>query len=134
MFDFTHIVDFIFKKQSDYKKLSSEDKEKFFFIINRKLARKYPVHAQFFNKKSIDKSNALDIWYHFFVKQGAKGIPNWYWGNKNKSKKEKSILKKEEYIKICNIFDVTNKEIDFLIQNYPKYILELSKKIRIFDK
>ena len=134
MFDFTHIVDFIFKNQSDYKKLSNEDKEKFFFIINRKLARKYPKHAQFFNNKNIDKSNALDLWYYFFLKKGAKGIPSWYWGNKKKTKKEKPLISKEECVTVCNLFDVTEKEIDFLIQNYPEYILELSKKIRIFNK
>lgn len=134
MFDFTHIVDFIFKKQSEYKRLSNEDKEKFFFIINRKLARKFPIHAQFFNKKNIDKSNALDIWYYFFVKKGTNGIPTWYWGNKKKKEKENELIKKDDILLLCNFYNLKENDINFLIKYYPEYILEETKKIKKFNK
>ena len=133
MFDFTHIIDFIFKKQSDYKKLSNEDKEKFFFIINRKMARMYPVHAQFLNKKYIDKSNSMDIWFNFFVKKGSNGIPNWYWGSKKKTTKEKSIIKKDEIEFLKKLYDIKENDIQFLIDFFPEELLQEVKKIRKFD-
>ena len=51
-YDLKHITDFIFTNKSEYENLSHKDKEDFFFIINRKFARKYPKHAKFLNKKS----------------------------------------------------------------------------------
>ncbi len=132
MYDFTHIVDFIFKNKNEYKKLSNEDKEKFFFIINRKFARAFPTHAQFFNKKSIDKSNALDIWYQFFIKKGIKGIPSWYWTPK-KSAKEKSIATKNEIEFLMNFYDIKENDVKFLIQHHREEVIEELKKYRKFE-
>lgn len=133
MYDFTHIVDFIFKNKNEYKKLSNEDKEKFFFIINRKFARVFPLHAQLFNDKSIDKSNALDIWYHFFIKKGVKGIPGWYWVPKKSSKKEKSIATKKEVEYLMNFYDIKENDVEFLIEHYKEDVIEELKKYRKFE-
>ena len=65
MYDLKHVVDFIFKDKENYEKLSDKDKEDMFFIINRKFSRGLPQHSFFFNKKHIDKSSAMDMWYYF---------------------------------------------------------------------
>lgn len=129
-YDLKHITDFIFINKSEYENLSHEDKEKFFFIINRKFARKFPKHAKFLNKKSIDKSIALDIWYYFFVKQRINGIPEWYWF-KQKTNKEKTFLKPEETDFFINFYDITEKDINFIEKNYPD---ELKEEVKIFKK
>jgi hypothetical protein len=133
MYDFTHVVDFIFKKKDDYKKLSAEDKERNFFIINRKFARAFPVHAQFFNNKNIDKSNSLDIWYQFFIKKRTQGIPDWYWF-KQTTKKEKSLISKDDFEFLMTFYDIKERDVDFLIEYYPEDVLEEIKKYHKFDK
>jgi hypothetical protein len=105
MYDFTHIVDFIFKKKEEYRKLSADEKEKNFFIINRKFARGFPTHAQFFNNKSIDKSTALDVWYQFFIKKRTTDIPSWYWF-KQSVKKEKSLITKDDTEFLMKFYDI----------------------------
>jgi len=133
MVDLTHITKFIFEDKSDYKKLTDEDKEKFFFIINRKLARAYPKNAQYFNIKGADKASAMDIWYQFFIKKRTIGIPDWYWGKK-KEAKEKAIATKDEIQYLMNFYDIKERDVDFLIQYYPDDVTEELKKYRKFEK
>ena len=133
MYDFTHIIDFIFKDKEGYKKLSDEDKEKFFFIINRKFARAFPKHAQYFNNKNIDKASALDIWYNFFIKKRAQGIPTWYWF-KQTIKKEKFPYNNEEVEFLTNFYSITKKDLNFLIEYFPIDVEEEIKKFKKFNK
>ena len=133
MFDFTHIVDFIFKSKNEYAKLSDEDKEKNFFIVNRKFARSYPTHAQFFNKKGMDKASAMDIWYQFFIKMRTNGVPSWYWGPK-KTPKEKPLISKDEKEFLKEFYVIKDKDVDFLVKYYPDDVLEEVKKYKKFEK
>lgn len=132
-YDLRHIGDFIFKQKEQYKKLTDEDKEKFFFIMNRKFARQYPKHAQFFNNKNMDKSSALDIWYHFFIKQRTTNIPNWYWF-KLSGKREKNILKKEEEEFLLDFYQFRKNDLKFLIKYFPEEIKNDIKKFKKFNK
>ena len=132
-YDLRHIGDFIFKYKDKYKDLSDEDKEKFFFIMNRKFARRYPKHAQFFNYKNMDKSSALDVWYHFFIKQRTMDIPSWYWF-KLSGKKEKSILKKEEVEFFLEFYDLKRDDLNFLIEHHSEELTDEVKKFRKFNK
>jgi len=132
-YDIRHIGDFIFKQKDQYKNLSDDDKEKFFFIMNRKFARQFPKHAQFFNNKGMDKSSALDIWYYFFIKQRTTDIPYWYWF-KLSNKKEKSILKKEEEDFFLEYYELKQNDLEFLIKYYPDELTEEVKKFKKFNK
>ncbi len=58
MAEITDVANAIFKFKNDWiytndrKKVSDEDKEKFFFIFNRYFSKKYPQKAQLLNLKS----------------------------------------------------------------------------------
>jgi len=132
-YDIRHIGDFIFKQKDQYKNLTDEDKEKFFFIMNRKFARQFPKHAQFFNNKNMDKSSALDVWYHFFIKQRTTDIPKWYWF-KLSGKKEKSLLNKEEVDFFLEFYQIKRDDLDFLIKYFPEELAEEVKKFKKFNK
>lgn len=133
MYELKHVVDFIFKDKHRYKDLSDKDKETFFFIINRKFARKFPKQAQFLNKKSIDKASAMDIWYMFFYKQRTINVPQWWWF-KQESHKEKSLLKNEEKDYISKLYNLSENDIYFLEKNFPDELLEEIKKYKKFNK
>ena len=132
-YDMQHVMDFIFTKKEEYKKLSQKDKEDNFFIVNRKLAREYPKQAQFLNNKIVDKASAMDIWYMFCIKKRIHGTPSWYWF-KQTNKSDKSSLKKEEKEYILNMYDITILELNFLEKYYPEEIKEEIKKFKKFNK
>ena len=129
-YDLKHVTDFIFSDKSSYDKLSCEDKESLFFIVNRKFTRRYPKHAKLLNNKSIDKPSALDIWYYYFIKIRLNGIPKWYWF-KQKTKKDKSILKSDERDYYLKQYDISDKDLDFIEKNYTN---ELKEELKLYKK
>ena len=134
MYELKHVVDYIFKDKQNYKNLSDEDKEKFFFIVNRKFARKYPKHAQFFNQKGFDKASALDIWYNFFIKERTLNVPEWYWFKQISSKKEKSFLSKEESEYLLKIYNISENDLYYIEKNYTDELKDEVKKFKKFNK
>jgi hypothetical protein len=127
--DFKQIVDRIFINRDKYWEISDEDKEKNFFIINRKFARKYPQIAQFFNFKSVNKSDAMDRWY--FVFENSNRIPFWYWGNK--SKKEKKKYLPESDVEMLRVrLDLKESDIKFLYEYYNSELNDYIKKIKSY--
>lgn len=127
--DFIQIIDFIFKNKNDYKKIDDIDKEENFFIINRKFSLKYPLHANLFNNKFIDKASALDFWHVYFSK--TKGIPGWYW-SKSKKEKEKKLFSGPERKLLMQYHEISEKDLDFLIKNNIDEVKEELKKIKRF--
>jgi len=129
--DFIQIVDCIFKNKDNYKKLEDQDKDDNFFIINRKFSLKFPLHANLFNKEGIDKSSALDVWFEFFRKN--KGVPGWYWA-KNPKEKEKRIIPNADRKLIIQYCEISEKDADFLINNYLDEVKDEIKTIKRFKK
>lgn len=138
-YEFTHIVNFLFKTRDKYENLSDEDRERLFFIVNRSFAREFPIHAEFFNKKKIDKSNAMDIWLGFCHKKRFNNIPKWWsWGKpKFKTKTTKSIstiIKKDEIKYLAEFYDISEEDVLYLVENHTAEIKEEVKKLRKFNK
>jgi len=133
-YEFTHIIDFMFKNKEKFINVSDIDKERNFFIINRKLAREYPDHAEFFNTKNSDKATALDIWFSFFHKNRTNNIPKWYWFKKNKTESISSIIKKDEIKYIMEFYDIEESDVMYLIRNHTDDIKLFVKKLRKFNK
>jgi len=132
--DFMQTVDIIFgnrRSKSDWKKLSDEDKETNFFIINRKFAVKYLKQAQYFNSRSIDKASALDMWYLFF--RNTKGTPYWYWAKSNGSKKEKSKISGPDSVLLMERFELSDTDYDFLYKYHLEDLQYELKKLKRFE-
>lgn len=127
------VGDYLFKQKNKYDELTNEDKETFFFIMNRKFARQYPKHAQFFNNKIVDKASAMDIWYQFFIKKRINYIPQWYWFKMTK-KTDKSILKKEQADFFKEFYDIRNEDLAFIEEHYIEELKLEVKKFKKFNK
>jgi len=134
MYEFKHVTDFIFKKKSEYKKLSDEDKEKTFFMVNRKLARGMPYFAEFLNKKSMNRATSMDIWFNYFVKKRFVDVPKWFYFKLGGKTKKKSSLKPDEREFLMNILDIEERDIVFLLEYYPDDVKAELKKFRKFNK
>lgn len=133
--DFITISNVIFKEKekNKYKFITDEDKEKNFFILNRKFAYKDIKKAQFFNNKNISKPSSLDVWFNIF--SNTTNIPNWYWQSKTKKiKKITSKFKKEELEDLKFRYNLNDIDMDFLILYYEENLKQTIKKLKKFKK
>lgn len=114
-----------------YDMLTDNDKESNFFIVNRYLAKKYPMQSQYFNKYTQDKATAMDIWNLIIKKE--KMIPFWFWKGPTKIVEPKvkdwkiiyEILQDDlslsDMILLCDLFE---KEV----KDEIKYQIDLKKE------
>ena len=126
--DFKDIVNCVFINKNKYSEITDEDKEKNFFIINRKFSRSYPKVSQFFNNKSIDKCDAVDRWFVFF--ENEKRIPQWYWGNKNKRQKSNNISN-SKILLMMEKLGLSENDVLFLNKYYKEDLDKEIKKYKI---
>ena len=119
----------IFTNKNNWKNISDEDKERFFFIFNRYFAKKYPEKSQLLNLKIIDKVSALDLWYHFMLN---KPYPNWFWSKSEKA--EKSDISEKEYKLLLLNLKIKDIDLDYLIQHHIDFIKEELKYYKDLEK
>lgn len=120
----------MFNNRNDYKYVTDEQKDKFFFIINRNMSKKYPYLAQLVNDKSVNKSTAMDLWFNFMYD---KPYPKWFWSKSDKVSNKSGISEKEKNI-LLQKFDIKQEELDILISKYHEEFTEELKYIRELNK
>jgi len=131
--DFISLGNIIFKEKNKYKFITDDDKEKNFFILNRKFAYKDIKKAQFFNNKNVSKPSSLDIWFAIFC--NTTNIPGWYWQTKvKKSTKVKPKFKKEDMLDLMKRYNLNEKDIDFLILYHEDELKETITRVKKFQK
>ncbi len=109
----------MFQNRNNWKHITSDQKQKYFFIFNRLLSKKYPNQSQLLNMKSINKSIGLDLWFYFME---GKPYPKWFW---SKSQKSEQILSDDDFKILFKKFNLDKKEdLNFLAKNYPSLIEE----------
>ena len=106
-------------KKDEWNKVTDEDKEKFFFIINRLMSKKYKEKSQLFNLKTINKVSSMDVWHHFILTQP---YPNWFWSKGDKA--DKSEMPEKDYKALLKILQIKDIDLDYLIDKYPEFIKE----------
>jgi hypothetical protein len=119
----------IFTNKNNWKNISDEDKERFFFIFNRYFSKKYPEKSQLLNLKVIDKVSALDLWYHFMLN---KPYPNWFWSKSEKG--VKSDISEKEYKLLLLNLKIKDIDLDYLIEHHIEFIKEELKYYKDLDK
>jgi len=119
MAELIEVVNTLIKNKKNWVNILDDDKEQFFFIINRLLSKKYPEKAQLLNHKNIDKATALDTWYYFMMD---KPYPNWFWSKSNKESKKE--INKTDYKLLLEKLKIKDIDLDFLIENNIDFIKE----------
>jgi hypothetical protein len=121
----------IFQNRGNWKFVTDEMKDKYFFIFNRYFSKKYPQEAQLFNSKWINKSIGLDLWYHFM---SDKPYPNWFWSKSKKEKMNDKNISDSDFGLLMDKFGLNKKEdLIYLIENFPNIVeeeLKYYKKIK----
>ena len=131
--DFITLANIIFKNKDKYKFVSDEEKEESFFKLNRKFAFKDIKKAQFFNNKNIDRASSIDVWYQIFYKT-TNGTPSWWWKTKQIIKQNKSDFTSAEIKMIKKVYDINNKDVEFLIKFFNEKLKKDIEKLKNFKK
>jgi len=110
----------MFKNKKDWKLVTDEQKEQFFFIINRYFSKKYPDYAQLMNKKQTNKIIGMDLWFEFMKD---KPYPKWFWSKAKEDSSKKEFTDKELF-ELQKKLDLKKDEIDFLIKHHKDEVIE----------
>lgn len=108
------------KNKEDWEYVTDEQKEKYFFIVNRNFSKKYPDLSQLFNLKSIDKVTAMNLWYEFMID---KPYPGWFWSKADKND-NKSEIGDKDYQSLLLTLQIKDIDLDYLIINNKDFIKE----------
>jgi hypothetical protein len=119
------VTNVMFKNHSDWKYVTDDQKNKYFFIINRLLSKKYPVISQLLNDKLIDYTVGMNLIFQFMKD---KPYPKWFWSKTEKNKD--SSFSDEELTLIKNNFEFNDSELDFLLKFHPDDIKEEIKYLK----
>lgn len=128
------LIKIMFEDPKAYKKVTSGDKKKHFFMINRRMAIKYPLQADVLQHLKVDEISVVDFWQNFLTKIYKKKTPYWMFTKgikKTKELKEKKTNIKENTIKnyaIRHGYDI--KAVREALEFFPK---EMKKLLIIFE-
>jgi hypothetical protein len=118
MAELIDITNIILLKKGDWSKITNEEKEKNFFIINRYLSKKYLLQAQLLNTKGMDKVLGMNLWFHFMK---TKPYPKSFW---SKSNLEKSLIAKKDYNMLLSELNIKPDDLNYLIDKNIDFIKE----------
>ena len=120
----------MFQERKNWKFVTDEQKESFFFIFNRYFSKKYPYLSQLLNDKTTDKVSGRDGWFYFME---GKTYPKWFWSKSEKSKDD-SLFTEKEVNSLLNKFDIKQEELDLLITYHLDEVKEELKYIKDGEK
>jgi hypothetical protein len=122
---------------SQYKKVSDKEKQRNFFIVNRRLAIKYPVQACRLSFNGINPMYAVDCWYAITKKLAVahKRKPQWLWLKLAKAKKEKELKitnRAKEFYMDAN--GISEKEFNLALKYEPIKMQDYLKQVENYLK
>jgi len=120
----------MFQERKNWKFVTDEQKELFFFIFNRYFSKKYPQLSQLLNDKTTDKVAGMDLWFHFMED---KPYPKWFWSKSEKSKDD-SLFTEKEVNSLLSRFDIKKEELYLLIKYHLDDVKEELKYIKDGEK
>jgi hypothetical protein len=128
------ILKVIFEKPDEWKNVSSNDKSKNFFILNRRFAINYPLQANILQYLKINPIDVIDFWQHFLRKSYNK-TPFWIYTKGVKKtqeiKEKKTNLSKDLIDQYCKVYNIDKKTIRDALEFYPN---EITQEIKQFEK
>ena len=131
LFDITKII---FEKPNEWESVTTGEKKKYYFVINRIFSIQFPMQANVLQHLNINQAGVIDFWQHFMRKQ-YKRTPSWmYTKGVKKSKQEKeqklNVSEKliDEYVKRMNI---DKKSIYDSLEFFPDLMIA---ELKFFEK
>jgi len=127
MAEITDVANAMFKSRNR-NIISTEDKERFFFIFNRYFSKKYPEKASLLNLKATDKAAAMDIWFAFMKTEP---YPDWFW---SKSPKQEKAIPEKEYRSLLRHLKIKEQDLDYILERFPEFAKEELAYLKKLEK
>lgn len=122
MTEFFDIIKIIFTDPLKYKEISKGEKQKNYFLLNRRFAIQFPMQANALQHLKINQSAVIDFW-QMFLRRQYKYMPNWMYTKgvkKAQEVKEKKLTVNNEVIKeYCKYFKIDPKSVRDALEYYP---------------
>lgn len=126
--DFKGIVTIMFSQKRSWVDVTDADKEAFFFIFNRFMAKKYPEQANTFNTKGVDKASAMDVWFEALRKDTYP--PPCFWRGPTK-RKDPPI---KEWQVVQDFWKVGLDDMYLLCEMFPKDVKAEIARLKLINE
>jgi hypothetical protein len=113
-----------------WKEVSSHDKSRNFFMINRMMGIAFPLQSNAFNNTKIDPVSVVDYWKETLSTK-YKAPPGWFFTSTKKKEKSVSFSPEEDVSEFIRFrYEISSREIKDLGKYFPKEFKEFSKSIK----
>jgi hypothetical protein len=138
MIELFDLIKIIFTNPEKYKEITRGEKQKNYFIINRRFAINFPLQANALQHIKINQAAVIDFWQRFLRKQ-YKFVPGWIYTKgvkKTQEIKEKKLNVSDNLItEYAKYFQIDRKSILDALEFYPeKMIYELKQFEKILNQ
>ena len=134
LFEFIKII---FTNPLEYSSISSGEKRKYFFILNRRFAIQYPLQANVLQHLKINQNAVIDFWQTFLRKKYT-FVPGWMYTKgvkKTQDIKEKKLTVSNELIReYCKYFKIDSKSVRDALEFFEKEMVTELKQFEIMLK
>ena len=129
--DFSTATKALFENKELYKQFTKEDKEKNFFIINRYMAKKWPLMSQELNSKNLPKDICLDVWNGVIKQQKT---PFWFWKSTKLEDKWPNGFKDKEVKFLMKHYNIDKQSILIILEHHKEEVKECLKYFEALEK
>jgi len=137
MTEFFDIIKIIFTDPIKYKTISKGEKQKNYFILNRRFAIQFPMETNALQHLKINQSAVIDFWQTFLRKKYT-FVPGWMYTKgvkKTQDIKEKKLTVSNELIReYCKYFKIDSKSVRDALEFFEKEMVTELKQFEIMLK
>ena len=134
MREFFDIIKIIFTDPQEYKKILKSEKQKMFFLLQRRFSINFPLEANALQHLKINQSAVID-WWQSFLRQKYKFIPGWMYikGVKKTEeiKEKKTNINNNLINEYCRLHKIDRKTIEDALLHFNK---EIVAELKEFEK
>jgi hypothetical protein len=118
----------------EYNTIHSKEKAKHSFMVNRRSAINFPIHAAFLSMNNLNSFGIVEFWKRFLT-SSSKSYPKWMYTKtaEKKKTKEKSLddFDNETISKFCKLYNFDIKNVKEAFEIFPN---ELYLELNTFQK
>lgn len=137
------ILNSLFSDKEYIENLTKESIRQNIFMINRRLAIKFPLQAQAFNKSKVNPVDVLKFWSSFLYNNSRP--PGWIYtagAVKSQAKKDaKKEISKSLINQYCNRYNISVKDIETSLKFFKEETIdelknfeELNKQLKSYEE
>jgi len=134
MREFFDIIKIIFTDPIEYKEITKGEKQKMFFLLQRRFVINFPMEANVLQHLKINQSAVIDWWQSFLRKQ-YKFVPGWMYTKgvekTQKIKEKKANVSNDLINEYCKCYKIDRKSVKDALEFYHDLMIS---ELKEFEK